>query len=64
MNQGIDPKIHSVTIDVCQLCLDSMGGECHSPGCAFFICPALDWEQAGRLRYALESKCYIAEAPE
>lgn len=54
-----EPEIKSVTIDVCVLCLAGFGGECHSPGCVFFICPAPTFEQAQRLAYAEEPKCYV-----
>lgn len=43
--------VHDVTFPICELCLTGKGGECHSPGCAFFICPALDDEQAERVRF-------------
>ena len=39
-----------VTVLICGLCLGGAEGECHSPGCAFFICPAPTAEQAERLR--------------
>lgn len=29
--------IKSVTIDICQACLDGEGDECHTPGCALFL---------------------------
>jgi hypothetical protein len=27
---------------ICQACLNGEGGECHSPGCLFFLCRAPD----------------------
>ena len=35
---------------ICALCLAGRGGECHTPGCAFWCCPAPTDEQAERLR--------------
>lgn len=32
-----DPTLHSVTMQVCSLCLDGAGGECHVPGCVFWM---------------------------
>ena len=32
-----DPKLHRVSLYVCALCLDGEGGECHVPGCAFWM---------------------------
>lgn len=46
----LDPALQDVTITICVLCLAGEGGECHSPGCLFWICPALDAEQAERIR--------------
>lgn len=33
-------RLTTVTIEVCGLCLDGSGGECHTKGCAFW------WDQA------------------
>lgn len=52
--QAADPEVVMVTVPVCAPCLSGAGGECHSPGCAWFICPALDDEQAERLRFHAE----------
>lgn len=30
-----DYRLHTLTI--CELCLDGEGGECHVPGCAFWM---------------------------
>ena len=32
-----DVIIRRVEIPICQKCLDGAGGECHTPGCAFFL---------------------------
>lgn len=32
----------TVTLQVCQLCLLGQGGECHTPGCAFWMSAAPD----------------------
>lgn len=45
-----DLKTFPVTI--CELCLDGKGGECHTPGCVFWCCPAPSPEQSLRLLYA------------
>lgn len=36
--------------DVCEACLDGEPTECHMPGCAFWMCDALDDEQGEALR--------------
>lgn len=40
----------SVTLTICRRCYDGAGGECHTPGCCFWVCPAPDPEQAERIR--------------
>lgn len=35
-------KLRRVTLDLCVLCLNGEGGECHSPGCALWINRAPD----------------------
>lgn len=37
-----DPKLYTVTLTLCELCLDGAGGECHTPGCALWINRAPD----------------------
>lgn len=32
-----DVEVHTVELAVCQLCLDGMGIECHTPGCVFWM---------------------------
>jgi len=44
------PAIVKVTIGICDLCLGGREGECHSPGCVFWMCPAITAEQAEQLR--------------
>lgn len=39
-------------LTVCSLCLNGAGGECHMPGCVFWMCPAPDEEQGGKLMFA------------
>lgn len=29
--------LHRIVLYVCQLCLDGAGGECHVPGCAYWM---------------------------
>lgn len=53
-----EPQIKTVTIDVCTFCLQGWGAECHTPGCAFWMCEVPPFEIAQRLAYAEESKCY------
>jgi len=44
------PSIVTMELRICTLCLDGKAGECHSPGCMFWMCPAITAEQAQRLR--------------
>lgn len=37
-----EPILHQVTTTICSLCLDGAGGECHTPGCALWLCRAPD----------------------
>lgn len=37
-----EPKLHTVVMTICDLCLDGAGGECHTPGCALWINRAPD----------------------
>jgi hypothetical protein len=37
-----ESKLRRVTLDLCVLCLNGAGGECHSPGCALWINRAPD----------------------
>lgn len=32
-----EPQLHRLSLQVCDLCLDGEGGECHVPGCAFWM---------------------------
>jgi hypothetical protein len=45
-----EPTILRVEIAICDLCLSGAGGECHSPGCWFWMCPAITKQQADRIR--------------
>lgn len=35
-----DPALRTVRLLVCERCLGGEGGECHEPGCAFWMCDA------------------------
>ena len=39
-----DPEIpvHLVQLNLCEPCLDGVGGECHTPGCSLFLHTAPD----------------------
>ena len=37
-----DPGLNRVTLILCDLCLNGAGGECHVPGCAFWLNRAPD----------------------
>lgn len=37
MSAEPEPKLHRVAFDVCDLCLTGAGGECHVPGCTFWL---------------------------
>lgn len=37
-----EPKVHTVEIRLCDLCLAGAGGECHVPGCALWLRRAPD----------------------
>lgn len=37
-----DPPLERVILMLCEPCLDGMGGECHSPGCALWMSAAPD----------------------
>lgn len=60
VNEEQGPKVHDVTVRVCQSCIDLVGEECHTPGCVFcfhgmaevkwlldkmLICPIIDGER-------------------
>lgn len=30
-------KLRHVTFDICEPCIEGAGGECHAPGCAFWM---------------------------
>lgn len=34
------PEVRTVMVPVCELCIRGAGGECHTPGCSFFMFPA------------------------
>jgi len=38
-----EPTLHIVSMQMCSACLDGVGDECHTPGCAFWLnrCPDL-----------------------
>lgn len=35
-----EAEVRTVMIPVCELCITGEGGECHTPGCSFFLFPA------------------------
>lgn len=35
-----EPELERVTAMICNLCLDGKGGECHTPGCVFWMADA------------------------
>jgi hypothetical protein len=35
-------SLHEVTLTMCSLCLNGEGGQCHTPGCAFWLKAAPD----------------------
>lgn len=35
-----EPEVQEVSLYICDLCLDGVGGECHVPGCAFWMVDA------------------------
>jgi len=39
---GEEPTLHVVEMQLCSLCLDGAGGECHTPGCILWINRAHD----------------------
>ncbi len=40
----------ALPVDVCTACIGGAGGECHTPGCMFWTCPAPTPEQAQRFQ--------------
>lgn len=42
MSTPVEIPLARVTLDVCQACLKGEGGECHTPGCAFWMSTAPD----------------------
>lgn len=53
-----EPTLRRIRVDVCDLCLSGAGGECHVPGCAFWMQDApvgafLLWMQEARRFTAL-----------
>ena len=49
-----DDELVEVSFLLCRQCFDGVGGECHTPGCAFWCHPAPDDEQAAAIRRADE----------
>lgn len=37
-----EPEVRPVTLNLCRLCTDGVGGECHVPGCALYMSQAPD----------------------
>jgi len=37
-----EPRVLTVTLRLCELCLNGAGGECHVPGCALWLNRAPD----------------------
>ena len=46
----VEPTVATLTLPICSLCLGGAEGECHVPGCVFWMCPAPNAEQAERIR--------------
>lgn len=44
-------KLHKIDAAICELCLNGAGGECHVPGCAFWIMDAPLPSETGPLHY-------------
>lgn len=42
VNNDDEPRLFTLNMIVCELCLAGMGGECHTPGCAFWLKSAPD----------------------
>lgn len=55
-----DIQLVAIRVTVCSLCLSGVGGECHTPCCLFWMCPAPDEEQVVRLRLTLALNEYAA----
>ena len=49
-------RLHVVTLHLCEACIYGQGGECHTPGCAFWMSSAPDLS----IREALEQ---VRDAP-
>jgi hypothetical protein len=37
VREQMEPRVHRVAIQLCELCLEGKPGECHTPGCALFL---------------------------
>lgn len=35
--EAAEPVVHNIRIAICQPCLDGIGQECHTPGCALYL---------------------------
>ena len=46
----VEPSLVQVEITICTLCLAGAGGECHVPGCWFWMWDAPTPELAERIR--------------
>lgn len=44
-----EPSLVTLTVAICNLCLRGDEGECHVPGCVFWMCAAPTAQQASRL---------------
>lgn len=50
--------LYRVVALVCEACLMGEPSECHTPGCVFWMCSAINQEQGERLRNALANGYY------
>lgn len=50
---GLDPGLYRTDAMICGACLDGVPSECHTPGCAFFLC-ATPMTDLGNLRTRFE----------
>lgn len=39
-DSAADADVPLLLVPVCKLCLEGAGGECHAPGCVFWLCDA------------------------
>lgn len=46
-----EPSLYRVALWLCSLCIDGVGGECHVPGCAFWLNRAPDLPLTDHLEF-------------